>query len=369
LATVVPLNTIAEQLGAAIDLLRTLDAGGLVFARRSHAVGALVVLIGLSLAKLAVHLVSRGGRPQRLILPAVLAGFSSSRLIPLRHAALILALAGVPFFALALADPLLAVARSSVAYPGRRIALLIDASSSMMVPFKSERLRVADGNDAAFLTTVAAAETFVRQRKAGRYRDFIAVVEFGDEAYVITPFTTDYDNALVSISLIGDWNEYMRFPDGGTAIGRAIDQATSLFKVFDFLDAAGNAMVIFSDGEDTQVSARGKPLADVLAAARTARIPVYLVRTSSGKQLGDAVPDALWKPAVEATGGRFYAAARESDVLRAISDIDRRSEGTIETQRYTLRDPRFAPLALLAALLWGAALVLQLFTPWFTKFP
>src|SRR5690606_29843019 len=99
-------------------------------------------------------------------------------------------------------------------------------------------------NEAAFLTTIAAADLFVRERKTDRYRDFIAVIEFGDEAYVITPFTSDYDNALLGISLIGDWNEYMRFPDGGTAIGRAIDQGTRLFKAFDFLDASGNAMVI-----------------------------------------------------------------------------------------------------------------------------
>ena len=137
----------------------------------------------------------------------------------------------------------------------------------------------------------------MRYRSTGQYRDLIALVEFGDEAYVVTPFTHDYDNVLLSMSLIGDWSEYMQFPDGGTAIGRAIDRGIGLFKAFDFLRAAGNVMVIFSDGQDTQVTTQGKSLRDVLNAAVTAHVPVYLIRTSRGKQLGDVIPDAIWKPA------------------------------------------------------------------------
>ena len=161
----------------------------------------------------------------------------------------------------------------------------------------------------------------------------------------------------------------MRFPDGGTAIGRAIDQATQLFTAFSFLNASGNAMVIFSDGQDSQVVARGKTLAQILASAVKARIPVYLVRTSRGKVEGEVVPDAIWRPAVEATGGRFYAAANESDVLRAISEIDRESAGAIAIKTYAVREPRFAVFALVAAALWAAALTLKLAVRDFTVFP
>ena len=174
---------------------------------------------------------------------------------------------------------------------------------------------------------------------------------------------------LLGISLIGDWGEYMRFPDGGTAIGRAIDQATQLFTAFRFLDAAGNAMVIFSDGQDSQVVSKGKTLAEILASAVKAQIPVYLVRTSRGKAVGEVVPDTIWRPAVEATGGRFYAAASEADVLRAISEIDRQSAGTIAVKTYAVREPRFAVFALVAAALWAAALTLKLAVRGFSVFP
>ena len=56
----------------------------------------------------------------------------------------------------------------------------------------------------------------------GKYRDLMALIEFGDQAYVITPFTTDYENILLSMSLIGDWKEFMAFPDQGTVIANAI---------------------------------------------------------------------------------------------------------------------------------------------------
>ena len=92
---------------------------------------------------------------------------------------------------------------------------------------------VADGwpkgapNNAAFFTTVGAAAISSRRRMPGKYRDLMALIEFGDDAYVITPFTTDYENILLSTSLIGDWNEFMAFPDQGTVVARAVEQGVA----------------------------------------------------------------------------------------------------------------------------------------------
>ena len=145
-----------------------------------------------------------------------------------RHGALLLFLAGLPFFVLAFADPYSSLTHEQVSFPGRRIALMIDASSSMMARFPAAHLNAKAPNEATFFTTVAAAETFIRQRMSGKYHDLIGLIEFGDEAYVVTPFTNDYDNILLSLSLIGDWTEFMKFPDQGTTIGagdRAGDRA------------------------------------------------------------------------------------------------------------------------------------------------
>ena len=163
---------------------------------------------------------------------------------------------------------------------------------------------------------MAAAERFVRLRMNGRYRDLIALVEFGNQAYVVTPFTNDYDNILLSISLIGDPVEFSMFPDQGTVIAQAIDQSVELFKAFKFLDASGNIMVIFTDGEDTHAMVEDKNLDEIVQEAVDAKIPVYIVRTNYDKGEGQVIPDEMWIPAIEKTGGKFYAASSEAACSR-----------------------------------------------------
>ena len=201
----------------------------------------------------------------RVALPALVGVRRLSRgsLVAPRRAAA--ALAGLPFFIMALADPRTALTRAEVSYPGRRISLhdrrLVEHAVGAAV---ANRFAKGAPNNAAFFTTVGAARYFIERRMNGKYRDLMALIEFGDDAYVITPFTTDYENILLSTSLIGDWNEFMAFPDQGTVIARAVEQSVALFKAFDYLDAAGNLMVIFTDGADAEVLENGKSAMDVV---------------------------------------------------------------------------------------------------------
>ena len=174
----------------------------------------------------------------------------------LRHAAFVLFVLGIPFFAVAFADPRFTAVRQEATQPGRRIAILIDASGSMVLPFEAPRLEPV--MDRAFYAAVAAAERFVRLRMAGGHNDIIGVVEFGNEAFVVTPFTTDYQNVILSLKLIGDPRAWNRFNVFGTTIIQGIDQGLQLFKTFDVLDASGNMMVIFSDGNDGESTFRGR---------------------------------------------------------------------------------------------------------------
>jgi Ca-activated chloride channel family protein len=343
----------------------------------SHRDTTLLLLLGLAGLTLAT-LVARSAlarRPHRheVMLPAILGADRGRGLSLVRHGALLLFLAGLPCFVLALADPYTALTQQEVTFPGRRIALMIDASSSMLRNFPTETLtrKPSRGNPppAAFMTTVSAAEIFVKQRINGRYRDLIGLVEFGDEAYVVTPFTNDYDNILLSLSLIGDWTEFVRFPDQGTTIGRAIEQGVGLFRAFDFLKASGNLLLLFSDGEDDQVTINGVRVADIIAEARTAGIPLYMVRVAWNRTLGEVIPDRIWKDAVEATGGKFYPASDEASILRAVREIDRLSAGQVATRQYTSQQPRFQLFALLAVALWTLAAALKLTVPWFQTFP
>ena len=329
-----------------------------------------LLLAGAAAAAILLRLIltRRPGRG-RIPMPALLRAIRGSRASLVRHGALVVALAGLPFFLLALGDPRLAFTRQETSHPGRRIAILLDASSSMLQSLPSSRLAKGAPNDAAFFTTVGAARYFVELRMRGGYRDLVSLIEFGDEAYVVTPFTSDYENILLSISLVGDWTEFMNFPEQGTVIARAIGQGVGLFEAFDFADAAGNVMLVFSDGMDAEVLQDGRTTFDVLREARRAEIPVYFIRAGRPGMTQGGVPDAVWEAAVRRTGGRFYTAADEATLVRAMHDIDRQSAGRIEIRQYSTQIPQFAPFAFAAAALWTLALALRLTTPWFTKFP
>ncbi len=239
----------------------------------------------------------------------------------------------------------------------------------MLSALPSTTLAKGAPNNAAFFTTVGAARYFIERRMAGKYRDLMALVEFGDDAYVITPFTTDYENILLSTALIGDWNEFMAFPDQGTVVARAVEQAVGLFNAFDYLDAAGNLMVIFTDGADADVLENGKTVDDVLADAQKAKIPVYLIKIGGNIQNKRSVADELWIGAVKKTGGEFFSGGDEATIIRAIQAIDRRAAGKIEMKQYSTERPRYAPFAMTAALLWCGALLLRFTIPTFQTFP
>jgi hypothetical protein len=357
-------------LRAAWDDWATLRLAELQFANAATARLVAIAILGLAIGLLALRGLARAtpGRG-RLALPALAPWPGARRGAAVRHGALVLALAGLPFFVLALAEPRTAITREEVSYPGRRISLMIDASSSMLTALPANRFAEGAPNNAAFFTTVGAARYFIETRAKGKYRDLMSLIEFGDDAYVITPFTTDYDNILLSTALIGDWQEFMSFPDQGTVIARAVEQSVAMFEAFKALDAAGNVMVLFTDGADAEVLESGKTVDDVVNDARRAKIPIYFVKVGREVPGRVQIGDNMWRAAVERTGGHFYSGADEASILKAIADIDRASAGRIELKQYSTERPRFAPFALAAAGLWSAALALRLLVPAFRTFP
>jgi Ca-activated chloride channel homolog len=327
-----------------------------------------VVLLALSLLVLTSRrLWSRKQGRTQLVLPAVLPLMKGSYWSATRHAAFLLFLLGVPFFAVALADPHTAFTQEQVSYPGRRIAILIDSSSSMVLKFNSVKLQTQGAP--AFFTAVAAAERFLQLRMKGPFHDLVALIQFGNDAYVVTPFTTDYQNVMLSMKLVSNPKEWGRFNDWGTTIIQGIQQGTQLFKTFNFLNASGNLMLVFTDGRDDQTTLRGESLDELVSEARKNKIPVYMIRTAFNMKFGDVSQDRLWKDAIERTGGRFYAAADEDTILKALNDIDKLSPGRIDVHQYTAQRPRFAGYALIAIALWLSAATLKLGLRHFRTFP
>jgi hypothetical protein len=365
---VVPLRDLISTVQGALGDWSRLSWNDLHFDETWTAVLVLVVLLAIA----ALTLLARGLRSQKagrthVTLPAILPVILRSHFSALRHGAFLVFLLGVPFFAVALADPHTSFTREETSYPGRRIALLVDGSSSMVMKFESKTLKTPENR--AFYTAVAAAEHFMKLRMNGRYHDLIALIQFGNEAYVVTPFTTDYENILLSIRLISSPKEWGNFNDWGTTIIQGLNQATQLFKAFDFVNAAGNAMVMFTDGRDDEKNIKGRPIEAVVAEMRKYKIPVYMIRTGFDLKEGQIPTDRLWKPIVESTGGRFYAADSEDAILRAETEINKLATGRIDVREYTAQRPRFDGYVLVAVLLWLSAGVMKLGFRTFRTFP
>jgi hypothetical protein len=338
------------------------------FTAAETAMLAMVVLLAIAILLAVVRGLRRpGGHRAAIALPALLPVMRPSPWRRLRHAPFVLFLAGLPFFAIALADPVTAFTREQITYQGRRIALVVDGSNSMILPFKTTQLRPA--SDRTFYAATASAEQFMKLRMNGPYRDLIALIEFGTYAYVVTPFTTDYENVLLSLRLISDPVNWARFGDSGTTILEGIAEGAKLFRAFDFANASGNLMVVFTDGIDDRLHLQGRSIEQLVATARQSAIPVYMVRTGFNRKFGDVREDVLWKAAVERTGGRFYAAADESAILQAVRDVDRVAAGRIDVREYTAFEPRFSGYALVAVALWFAAAGLKLGFRGFSTFP
>ena len=77
----------------------------------------------------------------------------------------------------------------------------------------------------------------------------------------------------------------------------------------------------------------------------------------------------IWKPVMERTGGRFYAAPDEESIFKALAEIDRLSPGKIEVRQYSVQRPRYAGFVLVAVGLWVLAAVLKLGFATFSTFP
>ena len=126
---------------------------------------------------------------------------------------------------------------------------------------------------------------------------------------------------------------------------------------------SGNLMVIFTDGRDDETMLGDRRMDQIMADARRARIPLYMIRTAFNMKLGDVKEDKIWKPAVESTGGRFYPAANEQTLLSVVAEIDKLAAGRIDTVEYTVQRPRFGGYVLIAIALWLTAAVLKLGIP------
>ena len=181
----------------------------------------------------------------------------------------------------------------------------------MRTPFKAAKLNTRSATDATFFTTVAAAERFVQLRIQGlKYATC-----WPSSSSATRPTSSPVHQRLRQHPAEHLAHrrpvEFSMFPIRARS-SRARSRKRPAVQAFNFLDASGNLLVIFSDGEDTHAVVHGVSLDDILQSAIDAKVPRVLVRVNYDRTKGKVIPDDIWIPAVEKTGWQFFAASDET---------------------------------------------------------
>jgi len=166
---------------------------------------------------------------------------------------------------------------------------------------------------------VAAARGFVGRKPAG---DRIAVTTFATDAVMLTGFssaTIDTNAALGTISV--DRKQGTKLYDDLVLAANTLSTEPN----------SGRVIIVVTDGNETRSEAK---LNDVIAAARDARVSIYVVAIESSR----FTPEPLRQIAAQ-TGGHYYGAASSSALSGVYASIARELARTWRIEYLTAGRP------------------------------
>ena len=244
-----------------------------------------------------------------------------------RHAPMILRMAAIFIFILALARPQAGQMEEEIITEGIDIMLTLDTSGSM----KAEDFKPQN--------RLGAAKEVISEFIKSRKNDRIGLVVFAQHSFTQCPLTLDYGVLLdlldsIEIGMIED----------GTAIGTAI--ANSVNRLRDS-KAKSKIIILLTDG----INNAGK--IDPQTAAKAARaLDVKIYTIGAGKpggamypvdhpifgkryvQMDTEIDEALLKEIAEETGGIYFRAKDEKGLGEIYETIGKLEKTKIETKEY-----------------------------------
>lgn len=292
-----------------------------------HLLYPYILLLAVIIPLIALYYIFVGRRQATLTVSKV-----GSRRAPrtlrywIRPLPIILRLAAIAMFIVALARPVEIESEHETTTEGIDIALAIDISGTMRArDFLPDRLTVAK----------RLAAEFVAERRGDR----IAVVAFAGEAFTQSPLTSD--QATVETMLARLRNGVV---EDGTAIGNGL--ATAINRLRES-GAESKVIVLLTDG----VNNRGQ-ISPLMAAeiARDLGIKVYTIGVGTrGKAPYPAVDifgnpttimseveidEELLTQIAETTGGEYYRAENEEALREIYSRINKLETSKVEVMQY-----------------------------------
>ncbi|GJD65695.1 VWA domain-containing protein [Methylobacterium frigidaeris] len=222
--------------------------------------------------------------------------------------------------------------------PTRDLLLLVDLSGSM----DARDFRDASGRPTDRLTAVKGVlDDFLARRQGDR----VGVIVFGDDPFVLVPFTTDLAlcRELVRETAVG-----MAGPR--TVLGDAIGLGITLF---DPSRARARTIIALTDGNDT---ASRVPPAEAARIARDKGIVIHAVAIGDPAAIGEEKLDEDALREVAATTGGDFSRALDREALAGIyRRLDAVETRRIETVSFRPRtDLYWVPLGLALLLSMGA---------------
>lgn len=244
-----------------------------------------------------------------------------ARLLPaLRVLALLLLVA-------AIARPRTGDANAIVPAEGIDIVLSLDISSSMSSTIGAGRA-----------TRLEATKEVIQGFIDGRENDRIGYVVFAGESLAFSPPTLDYK----SLDQMVESTESEILPDG-TAIGLGVAEAVNMLRAS---DANTRIVILLTDGQHNTTSIPPLEAADLASAINVRVYTIGVVEARS--RSAENVDEDLLKIISNSTGGQYFAAATQDDLVAIydeIATLETSKVGRERYERFTELGPLFAAAA------------------------
>jgi len=207
--------------------------------------------------------------------------------------------------------------------------------------------------DGSAINRLQAVKRVLADFVAQREHDRLGLVLFADAPYLQVPFSEDHNTwlSLLDEAEIGMAGQSTVF---GDSIGLAI-------KLFNNSDAKNRTLIVLTDGNDTG------SLVPPIEAARVAaanQIRIYIIAVGDPQTIGEEAMDMQTiRSVVELTGGQYFEALNNEELVRASNVINELEEDQFEVLSYRPRiSLHYYPVMLVAILylLFHSAMALQL---------
>jgi Ca-activated chloride channel family protein len=201
----------------------------------------------------------------------------------------------------------------------------------------------------------SALKEFVSLRSGDR----IGLVVFSEQAYVISPLTTDYDYLDHYIDLL---DAQTLAGEGYTAIGEGIAAALSLLDFQGVNDGRQGIVIVCTDGENNF----GRDPIGMMAALEEAGHRGYLVGLDLPEYIVQRVEVQELVRTFEATGGQYYDAGSADQLSLAYQDMSALESTRLKLGTRSEEQPVYH-LFLAAALACLLSAVVLRTLPWFVS--